>query len=106
MDFAGATGVSCALFGLIGHCFVPLPPPMSRPNSSNDNIAPSSSISDNRKQSLYFPEAMLEDIKAEAIRLDRSLSWVVQRAWKTARAEIRKIPSSQMVEDSPASVEP
>jgi len=53
-----------------------------------ENAAPSSS-SDNRKQSLYFPEAMLEDIKAEAIRLDRSLSWVVQRAWKTARAEIR-----------------
>jgi uncharacterized small protein (TIGR04563 family) len=43
---------------------------------------------------------MLEDIKAEAVRLDRSLSWVVQRAWKTARAEIRKIPSSQLVEDS------
>jgi uncharacterized small protein (TIGR04563 family) len=64
-----------------------------------ENAAPSSS-SDNRKQSLYFPEAMLEDIKAEAIRLDRSLSWVVQRAWKTARAEIRKIPSSQLVEDS------
>lgn len=71
---------------------------MSRPQAS-ENMAPSSS-SDNRKQSLYFPEAMLEDIKAEAIRLDRSLSWVVQRAWKTARAEIRKIPSSQLVEDS------
>lgn len=79
---------------------------MSRPNSSsNDGLAPSSSISDNRKQSLYFPEAMLEDIKAEAIRLDRSLSWVVQRAWKTARAEIRKIPSSQMVEDSTSNAE-
>ncbi|HTV17531.1 MAG TPA: TIGR04563 family protein [Polyangiaceae bacterium] len=67
-----------------------------------ENAAPSSS-SDNRKQSLYFPEAMLEDIKAEAVRLDRSLSWVVQRAWKTARAEIRKIPSSQLVEDNSAS---
>ena len=37
---------------------------MSRPNSSNDNIGPSSSISDNRKQSLYFPEAMLEALYA------------------------------------------
>ena len=71
---------------------------MSRP-ATTETAAPSSS-SDNRKQSLYFPEAMLEDIKAEAVRLDRSLSWVVQRAWKTARAEIRKIPSSQLVEDS------
>jgi uncharacterized small protein (TIGR04563 family) len=49
--------------------------------------------SDKRKQSLYFPEAMLEEIKDEAIRLDRSLSWVVQRAWKLARLDIKKIPS-------------
>ena len=58
------------------------------------------SKTDKRKQSLYFPESMLQEIKEEAARLDRSLSWVVQRAWKTARAEIRKIPSSQLVEDS------
>lgn len=49
--------------------------------------------SDKRKQSLYFPETMLAEIKDEAARLDRSLSWVVQRAWKLARADIRKIPS-------------
>jgi uncharacterized small protein (TIGR04563 family) len=75
---------------------------MSRPYPQSDGAAPSSS-NDNRKQSLYFPEAMLEDIKSEAVRLDRSLSWVVQRAWKTARAEIRKIPSSQLVEDTATS---
>ena len=50
--------------------------------------------SDKRKQSLYFPEIMLQEIKDEAARLDRSLSWVVQRAWKLARAEIRKIPNT------------
>ena len=72
---------------------------MSRTNSPTEGSGPSSST-DNRKQSLYFPEAMLEDIKTEAARLDRSLSWVVQRAWKTARAEIRKIPSSQTVDDT------
>ena len=49
--------------------------------------------SDKRKQSLYFPETMLAEIKDEAARLDRSLSWVVQRAWKLARSDIRKIPS-------------
>ncbi|MCA9619567.1 MAG: TIGR04563 family protein [Myxococcales bacterium] len=49
--------------------------------------------SDKRKQSLYFPETMLAEIKDEAARLDRSLSWVVQRAWKLARGDIRKIPS-------------
>jgi uncharacterized small protein (TIGR04563 family) len=48
---------------------------------------------DKRKQSLYFPESMLQEIKEEAARLDRSLSWVVQRAWKLARLEIKKLPS-------------
>ena len=48
---------------------------------------------DNRKQSLYFPEDMLEDIQKEATRQDRSMSWIVQMAWKLARTEIRKLPS-------------
>jgi len=48
-----------------------------------------------QKQSLYFPEMMLEEIRREASRLDRSLSWVVQRAWKLARREIRVLPSSE-----------
>ena len=51
------------------------------------------SKTDKRKQSLYFPESMLQEIKEEAARLDRSLSWVVQRAWKISRTEIKKLPS-------------
>ncbi|MEY2668994.1 MAG: hypothetical protein RJA59_1632 [Pseudomonadota bacterium] len=47
---------------------------------------------DKRKQSLYFPEEMLREIEHEAQRLDRSLSWVVQHAWKIARAQMAKIP--------------
>ena len=58
----------------------------------------STTRSDKRKQSLYFPETMLGEIKHEANRLDRSLSWVVQRAWKLARTEIRKIPSVNDIE--------
>jgi len=49
--------------------------------------------SDKRKQSLYFPEEMLKEIQAEAARQDRSLSWIVQKAWKIARREIMKYPS-------------
>ncbi len=48
---------------------------------------------DNRKQSLYFPEEMLEDIQKQATRQDRSMSWIVQMAWKVARAEIKNLPS-------------
>jgi uncharacterized small protein (TIGR04563 family) len=49
--------------------------------------------SDKRKQSLYFPEEMLREIGAEATRQDRSLSWIVQKAWKAARKEIMSIRS-------------
>ena len=47
---------------------------------------------DKRKQSLYFPEEVLVEIQQEAIRQDRSLSWVVQQAWKLARERMNKIP--------------
>lgn len=47
-----------------------------------------------RKQSLYFPEAMLKEIEAEAHRLDRSISWIVQRAWATAHGEMKALPPS------------
>lgn len=49
---------------------------------------------DKRKQSLYFPEDMLQEIQQEAARLDRSLSWVVQQGWKRARTQIKAFPSS------------
>lgn len=48
---------------------------------------------DKRKQSLYFSREILYEIEAEAQRLDRSMSWMVQTAWKMARDEIAKIPS-------------
>jgi uncharacterized small protein (TIGR04563 family) len=48
---------------------------------------------DKRKQSLYFPEDMLREIQEEANRQDRSLSWIVQQAWKIARSEIMRFPS-------------
>ena len=48
---------------------------------------------DKRKQSLYFPEEMLREIQAEANRQDRSLSWIVQQAWRVAREEIKRFPS-------------
>jgi uncharacterized small protein (TIGR04563 family) len=64
-----------------------------------DNGPNSKAGSDKRKQSLYFPEAMLQEIKDEAARLDRSLSWVVQRAWKLARVDVKKIPSVNDIAD-------
>lgn len=51
------------------------------------------SRTDKRKQSLYFPEEMLKEIQVEANRQDRSLSWIVQQAWRIARNEIMRFPS-------------
>ena len=63
--------------------------PLSSPRV---NKIPMADHSDKRKQSLYFPEDMLREIEHEAQRLDRSLSWVVQHAWKLARAQLGRIP--------------
>lgn len=49
---------------------------------------------DKRKQSLYFPETMLKEIQREADRLDRSLSWIVQRCIRAGLPELRKLPST------------
>ncbi len=43
------------------------------------------------KQCLSFPAPMLREIEDEASRLERSISWVVQRAWLLARTEIKKL---------------
>ncbi len=51
-------------------------------------------MNDKRKQSLYFPGDVLQEIQAEAIRQDRSLSWVVQRAWVLARERLTNMPSA------------
>jgi uncharacterized small protein (TIGR04563 family) len=50
-------------------------------------------VSDRRKQSLFFSEAALKEIRDEAARQDRSLSWIVQKAWKLARQEMMNLPS-------------
>lgn len=50
-------------------------------------------IADKRKQSLYFPEDMLNEIQAEATRQDRSLSWIIQQAWRISRNEVMRFPS-------------
>ncbi len=59
------------------------------------------SRTDKRKQSLYFPEDMLREIQIEANRQDRSLSWIVQQAWRLARNEIMRFPSVNDVAGEP-----
>ena len=56
---------------------------------------------DKRKQSLYFPEDMLEALTREAERLDRSLSWVVQRCVRLGMPDLKTLPST----DEPATAD-
>ena len=47
-----------------------------------------------KRQALYFPSEMLEDIQLEAHRQDRSISWLIQQAWRIARDDLQKVPST------------
>jgi uncharacterized small protein (TIGR04563 family) len=37
---------------------------------------------------------MLAELQGEATRQDRSISWLIQQAWKVARGELQRIPST------------
>jgi uncharacterized small protein (TIGR04563 family) len=52
-------------------------------------------MSDKRKQSLYFSDSMLSEIKSEAIRLDRSISWIMQRVWLISKKQIKELKSME-----------
>jgi len=60
---------------------------------SNDNEVKGAKKADKRKQSLYLPADVVDALTEEAARLDRSLSWVVQRCVKLALNDIRQMPS-------------
>lgn len=46
-----------------------------------------------KKVTLYFSSATLEETQREGIRQDRSISWIIQAAWRMSRDEVRKLPS-------------
>ncbi len=45
-----------------------------------------------KKVTLYFSGGMLTETQYEAIRQDRSISWIIQAAWRIARDEVRRLP--------------
>ena len=45
---------------------------------------------------------MLKEIQAEAMRQDRSLSWIVQQAWKIAQPTIARYPAINDLENPDA----
>lgn len=51
---------------------------------------------DRRKQLVYFDADDLTDLRAQAARLDRSISGLMQLAWTLARDRMRHFPSSPL----------
>ena len=47
-----------------------------------------------RRQALYFPADMLDELQVESQRQDRSISWLIQQAWRVAKIELAKVPST------------
>jgi uncharacterized small protein (TIGR04563 family) len=50
------------------------------------------------KKTIYFPSAMLEEIMQECTRLERSFSWVMQRAWRFSKQSIQDMPGLNDIE--------
>jgi uncharacterized small protein (TIGR04563 family) len=47
------------------------------------------------KMSLYIPGEVLADIRAEARRQQRSVSWLIRHAWRLARKSMDALPGAQ-----------
>ena len=50
--------------------------------------------SQKKKVTLYFNAAMLAETQKEALRQDRSVSWIIQAAWRIAREEMKRMPAA------------
>lgn len=44
---------------------------------------------DQRKQSMYLEWAIIQEMRREAARLDRPISWLAQKAWNLAKDELK-----------------
>ena len=53
-------------------------------------------MSQKRKVTLYFNSAMLAETQREAIRQDRSVSWIIQAAWRIAHEDVKRMPGSAL----------
>jgi len=51
-------------------------------------------VSQKRKVTLYFNAAMLAETQKEALRQDRSVSWIIQASWRIARDVVKQMPSA------------
>ena len=49
-------------------------------------------MSAKKRVTLYLSKEMLDETKLEASRLDRTISWILQSAWRLSRDELCSAP--------------
>lgn len=64
---------------------------MGQSRKTKRKAEPEVPTTDPRKISVYFPETLVHEVDEQALRLERSRSWVLQKVWKLGRDEIRKL---------------
>lgn len=47
------------------------------------------------KRSIYLPDSIILEIESEAKRQDRTVSWLIKRAWLESRGKIKEYPDVQ-----------
>lgn len=52
-----------------------------------------------KKLTLYFSEDLIDQTRQEALRHDRSLSWIIEMAWRIAREQIESMPGVMELQD-------
>lgn len=73
---------------------LPPAPPKASPKKEPKLRGESHSGRDMRKKSVYLPDDILAEVEAEAKRQDRSVSWLIQKAWQVAAPTITKFPGA------------
>ncbi len=56
-------------------------------------------MSGTKKRSIYFPQSMLNEIEEQMGRQERTLSWLVQQAWRLAGPTISSYPAVEDLAD-------
>lgn len=50
-----------------------------------------------KKLTLYVSEDLLQETKIEALRQDRSISWLLEQAWRMSKERLQNIPGVEEI---------
>lgn len=50
-----------------------------------------------KKLTLYVTEDLLQETKQEALRQDRSISWILEQAWRMSKDRLKSVPGVEEI---------